>query len=325
MRRCFFCPHKHLYIYIPLTDTTAVLFSVYLIYQYRKAMKTFATIFCLMLLLSCENGAAIQAQQVVQDTLPLPIIFPEGQTIEDRFLPPADFQRSKAPEASFAHFLRKLPLKKHGAAVHYFDGKTKSRKDVHAAVIDMEIGDRDLQQCADAIIRLRAEHLFAQEAYNQIAFHFTNGFLANYSKWRQGHRIKVAGNEVSWTDAGQKNGSYEHFRKYLDMVFAYAGTWSLEQELVPVSMDSIQIGDVFIKGGSPGHAVIVVDLAENTESGERLFLLAQSYMPAQDIHLLHNPRDKGLSPWYSNQFTGRLVTPEWMFEKEQLRRFPDSE
>lgn len=272
-------------------------------------------------MLSCKDGPAIQAQQINHDTLPLPLFLPEGQTIKERFLPPANFKRSAVTPGSFAEYLRALPLKAHGSPVYYYDGEIKNRKDVHAAVIDMDIGDRNLQQCADAIMRLRAEYLFKKKAYDQISFHFTNGFRADYARWRAGHRIIVDGNEVRWSDVHSPNESYEHFRRYLDLVFAYAGTLSLEKELVPVSIDSIQIGDVFIKGGSPGHAIIVVDLAENETNGERLFLLAQSYMPAQDIHLLHNPRDKRLSPWYSNRFSGRLVTPEWMFEKEQLRRF----
>ena len=58
--------------------------------------------------------------------------------------------------------------------------------------------------------------------------------------------------------------------------------WRRNYHLVsPVT--SMQIGDVLIQGGSPGHAVIVVDMAENPATGEKLYLLAQSYMPAQDI------------------------------------------
>jgi hypothetical protein len=91
--------------------------------------------------------------------------------------------------------------------------------------------------------------------------------------------------------------------------------------LKPITdVKNIEIGDIFIKGGSPGHAVIVVDLALNS-AGEKRFLLAQSYMPAQDIHVLKNPKNAQLSPWFSTDFGDVLETPEWDFKKEQLKRF----
>ena len=70
------------------------------------------------------------------------------------------------------------------------------------------------------------------------------------------------------------------------MVFAYANTVSLERQLKSVDVKDMQIGDVFMKGPLPGHCVIVVDMAENEETGEKLFMIAQSYMPAQEIHVL---------------------------------------
>ena len=53
----------------------------------------------------------------------------------------------------------------------------------------------------------------------------------------------------------------------------------MEKESEPVAMSELRVGDVFLKGGSPGHVVMVVDVCEN-ENGEKAFLLAQGYMPA---------------------------------------------
>lgn len=104
-------------------------------------------------------------------------------------------------------------------------------------------------------------------------------------------------------------------------VFNYANTGSLKNQLVKVdNFENLEIGDVFIQSGTPyGHAVIVVDVAQN-ENGEKVFLLAQSYMPAQETQLLINPNDPKISPWYSAQ-TAIIQTPEWKFYQTDLRRF----
>lgn len=245
----------------------------------------------------------------------------DGATISLRFQPPAGFVRQEVSTISFASYLRNLPLKPANAHVHLFDGRLKSRQTVHAAVVDMDTGDRDLQQCADAVMRLRAEHLFAQKQYDALHFNFTNGFNAEYVKWRQGYRVKVEGNKTEWYATNTPSTSYESFREYLNLVFMYAGTLSLSKELMPKQVKDLAIGDVFIKGGSPGHAVIVVDVAVKESTGEKIFMLAQSYMPAQEIHVLVNPNDEELSPWYSSDFGEELQTPEWIFERDMLKSF----
>jgi len=80
-------------------------------------------------------------------------------------------------------------------------------------------------------------------------------------------------------------------------------------------------GDILIRGGAPGHAVIVVDMAED-KKGNKLFMLAQSYMPAQEIHVLKNNNNRSLSPWYSMAEIERVIlTPEWSFSVTELKRF----
>ena len=122
--------------------------------------------------------------------------------------------------------------------------------------------------------------------------------------------------------AGAPDPSYEGFRRYLRFVFHYAGTASLAEELAPVAdISELSAADVFIRGGFPGHAVLVADVAVHPGTGRKAFLLLQSYMPAQEVHILRNPSNPGWSPWYEEPTGDSLVTPEWTFKTGELRRF----
>jgi len=237
-----------------------------------------------------------------------------------RFVPPPGYERVAADSGSFAFYLRHLPLKPPGAKVLLHDGREKPNPGIYEAVVDLPIGQKDLHQCADAVIRLRAEYLWRQGQFDKIHFNLTNGFRVDYERWRKGGRVKVVVNQTSWEQKAAASNTYDTFWKYLEFVFTYAGTLSLSQELEPVEVSEIQGGDVFIQGGSPGHAVIVVDLATD-ETGKKVFLLAQSYMPAQEIQILKNPKNGKLSPWYPADFGEVLETPEWNFKKGDLKRF----
>lgn len=250
-----------------------------------------------------------------------PVKVPEGKTIRERFGVPPGYIRVHCPAGSFGHVLQGLRLKPDGSKVHLYDGNIKPAE-VHEAVVDMDVGKKNLQQCADAVMRLRAEYLFARKEYEKIRFRFTNGFHAEYGKWIQGYRIRVEGNRVSWYKTGDTSRSYQSFRRYLDVVFTYAGTLSLAKELQPVPFGQMQVGDVLIQGGSPGHAVIVVDMASDGK-GNKLFMLAQSYMPAQEIHVLKNGNDPAVSPWYKAGAGADIQTPEWTFRQHDLKRFSD--
>lgn len=249
-------------------------------------------------------------------------INPTGKTVKTRIKVPEGYIRIKPSNNSFGEFLQNLPMKKDGTKVLLYNGKIKMPDDVYVAVLDIDVGEKDLQQCADAVMRLRAEYLFGKGRYEEIHFNFTNGFNADYVKYAEGNRFKFKGNSVSWKKSVERDYSYENFKKYLEVVYTYAGSDSLTKELQKVkSPTDLEIGDIFIQGGSPGHAVIVIDSAKSKVTGEKIFLLAQSYMPAQDIQILKNPEDEKLSPWYSNKILDTLITPEWEFKKTDLKRF----
>lgn len=245
-----------------------------------------------------------------------------ANSLQNRIEPPKGYGREGVAAGSFAEWLRGFPLKSGFPSVKLYNGQLKSNQSAQYAVLDIDAGEGDLQQCADAVMRLRAEYLYAAKRYDAICFNYTNGFKAAYSQWQKGKRPLIKGNATTWEAKIIPDNTYKSFKKYLNNVFTYAGTYSLSKELRPVaSIEDIKPGDVFIKGGFPGHAVIVMDVAIHAQTREKVFLLAQSYMPAQDIHLLQNPNDATLSPWYDTHFGQTLRTPEWSFAKNTLARF----
>ncbi len=248
------------------------------------------------------------------------IIDARGKTIKTRFPAPRGFLRKEEAKGSFAEYLRNIELLPDGSPVKFYDGTLKSSLK-HAVVLKMDVGERDLQQCADAIMRLRAEYFYYRKEYDKIAFHFVNGFKAEYARWAKGERIGIQGNRAYWYQNSSEDYSYSTFKKYLTMVYSFAGTASLVKELKPKKLETLEVGDVFIQGGSPGHAMLVMDVVAD-ENGEKLFLLAQSYMPAQSMHVVINPANDELSPWYSlSAINNVLDTPSWDFYPSNLKSF----
>lgn len=237
-------------------------------------------------------------------------------TIKTRFKLPEGYTRTE--DKGFADFLRNLPLKPENELVKYYNGQTKTNNNVYAAVVNLPIGNKDLHQCADAVMRVRADYFYQNKQYENIHFNFTNGFKVDYSKWRLGYRIAVKGNKTSWVKKTKPSDSAASYWEYLENIFMYAGTASLEKELKKQTIGQLKVGDVFIKGGFPGHAVIVVDVAENAKK-QKIFMLAQSYMPAQELQVLLNPSNN--SVWYNDNFGEVLETPEWTFKANQLKQF----
>ena len=210
--------------------------------------------------------------------------------------PPGGFTRIPVYPGSFAAWLRKIPLKKN-KTVYLYNRSVKPNQSAQFAVVDIPAGKKDLQQCADVAMRLRAEYLFASNQYSAIAF------------------IDFNGKQYKW----QGSDNRKQFEQYLENVFGWCGSASLEKQLRPVNnIYELQAGDVFIKGGFPGHAMTVLDVAINNK-GKKVFMLVQGYQPAQDIHIVINPMNNELSPWYEVIDAEQIITPEWIFYKNQLK------
>lgn len=273
-------------------------------------------------LCSCVNSQKTTIQnEEVSDTIQIDTVsYPD---VIGNIPTPKGYVREEVQDSSWAHYLRNLPLKPEGTPVLLYNGEESGWTAYAYGVIDMEIGDEDLQQCADAVIRLRAEYLYQQKRYADIHFNFTNGFECNYRTYACGGRVNVKeGKYTNWYQAKQESDySYKTFREYLDLVFMYAGTYSLSKELKEADINNIHVGDVFIQGGFPGHAMIVVDVAKCSATGGKAILVAQSYMPAQDIHIIASSKD---NPWYLvDDFikSDMVKFHSWKFTLNSLKTF----
>lgn len=93
---------------------------------------------------------------------------------------PEGFKRVGVEENSFAEWLQNVPLK-NDKTVYLFDGSKKINQQAQFAVLNISVGKKNLQQCADAVMRLRAEYLFAYGRFEEIHFTDNDGTIYNFS------------------------------------------------------------------------------------------------------------------------------------------------
>ena len=223
---------------------------------------------------------------------------------------------------SFREWLRHLPLKPQDSAVTLHDGRPVAAHGTVAAVIDMDVGDSDLQQCADAVMRLRAEYLFSRRLTGLIGFELYSGERYRFEAYAEGQTPVPSGERIDWQNGPPQDKSHASLRRWLDIVYGFASTRSLAHELRPVGrLGDAAIGDVFVHPGAPGHAVIIVDLAIDPATGRTLALLAQSSTPALNVHILRNTLASELGPWFALVEDHPVATPGRIFIPEELKRF----
>lgn len=199
---------------------------------------------------------------------------------------PAGYERIFAIEHSFGDFLRNLSLKKENI-VYYYNGEKKGNQNQYA-VIDLPV-EGEFEQCADFVMKLRMYYLKSE-----------NKDLLFYDNEGGSYKLSPP---------------YAEFKKYMQTVFGMCGTMSLSKSMQKKKIKDIQIGDVFIKGGFPGHVQIVVDVVTNLQTGHKYFMLAEGYTPAQSPHIVMNLETNG--PWFdANEET--VNTSGYLFSSENL-------
>ena len=250
----------------------------------------------------------------------IPIVCFTQHNIETKFLLPERYERIYNDEYSV--FLRQFPLKNNNV-VKYHNGQNKYNDNIWAAVFDYDIGNGDLHQCADAVLYMRANYLYKKGLTDKLHYTFVSGFKAKYLDYIT-HYYKVDGNNVSLVLRDKRlEDNLETLRKWLREIWMYSNTWSIEKyDSYRVPLSDIKPGDFFIRSNPPpavGHAVKVVDVVSDSR-GLKKVMLSQSYMPAQENHILINPQDDGV--WYEIRGSTQVIqTPEFTFHNNELRRF----
>ncbi len=274
-----------------------------------------------ILLLLFLGLASVTNAQITETTREISIN-PNQSTIITRFSAPRGYQWEKQAINTFGSFLVNFPLKPDNFPVRDYKNLPINKQIHHASILDIDVGDKDLQQCADAWMRLYGEFLWSQKRFDDIEFEFTSQQKMSWNDYKKGIRTTEVGDKVKFHKSAKHSDTYQNFREYMNLVFRYAGTISLDRESIPILKNAdIRVGDIIIKPGSPGHSVFVVGSAKNS-AGKRVFLLAESFMPAQDIHILKNPNNPNLSPWYELDVNAKkLITAKYIFSPVTIKRF----
>ncbi len=235
-------------------------------------------------------------------------------TVSHRLIAPEGYTRPDA--TAYGNYLRDFPVKAHGTSVLTYNGQVSSLNPYSKAVLDLPLERQDLLQCADAVMYLRADYLKNNKLEDKIGFHFVSGLYCDYASYKKGFRYTAQG---KWLKTAQASSSEQTFKNYLRLVYGYASTLSLDKELkkVPAGI-SPSVGDVFIRGGSPGHCFVVMDVVKNAQN-DVLFALAQGFMPSQNVHIVHH----GHSLWFrlGTDYTGNLPYGELIAPKYLKRHF----
>ncbi len=226
-------------------------------------------------------------------------------TIGNIALPSDTYHRIQISEDSFAAMLRNLPLKSPGSDVlNYRGGIFKSGKDTSVAfVVDLDIRGRRLEQCMDILVRLYAQYIWRRNLVDHFKLPLPGGYWLSWKDWEAGFRPVFKGIDISMRKLSDFDDSYHSYQSYLNTIYAESHTQQFYHALQSLKGEEVQIGDIIIRKGTKGHAIMIVDLAMN-KRGEMIALIANGDTPACEFFLLNHKKDR---PWIPLDFKAEFL------------------
>ena len=243
--------------------------------------------------------------------------------IETKFPPPEGYERMFNDGLSI--FIRTHPLKSDNVVNDSY-GHSVMNEDTWTAVFDYELGTHKSHQCADAAIYLHAKYNWEAKNYDKLEFNTVNGTLLKFNDHLNGVRYK--GNEgwtdliPYWTNSSPRPDNVQTFNNWLIRVWGWAGTKSFHHDTISVNIEDIRPGDIF---NDRSHVVSVVDVVINKETGNKKYMLSQSYMRngdpnyGEEQYVLLNPSTKDV--WYDLNEDMTIDTPMYQYDRSDLSRF----
>lgn len=219
-----------------------------------------------------------------------------AQTIIERFPPPEGFKRLTLADTTFGAWLRQRPLLPPGSPLCDFNNRIRkpAEDSTLAAIVDMDIRGRRLEQCMDILMRLYSQWLVENNKTEQLRWPMPGGVFLSWSDWRQGRRpvFKRDHYELSETGPAPDNDDLD---AYLNTLYALSGTQTFYFAYRPVDRQNVRPGDFIVKKSTRhGHTVLIMDVVVN-KAGTRRVMVAQGDTPAVPLHVL---RGANGSVWF---------------------------
>ncbi|MDO9026359.1 MAG: DUF4846 domain-containing protein [bacterium] len=232
--------------------------------------------------------------------LALPLLaFAQQPKLVDEIPVPAGYQAVEYPAGSYSQWLTRRPLKSSLEIADHAGRRVPAGSYSVYAVLDLPLlFTGDLEQCADYAMRLWAE-------YHQNTGKLDKLYLFDYNGRRQNYSTSLLS-----------------YRNFLRRAFANSNSYSLKKGCAVVDTSALVPGDMVVQNerGGVGHVSVVMNACRNS-SGQRLYLLGFSYMPAQEFHIEKALEGYGREGWFTLEGYFRYLRDYMDLGTPVLRRF----
>lgn len=254
-------------------------------------------IILIFIFLSCKTNTQPQSV-IIEDTIPTSNSNYSKNISKVSDIPePLGYKRIMYDNGTYPFFIQNLPVAKN----EYVE--TFSKEVIHWSseyIIDKKLlfYGQDLEQCADWAMRLWAD-------YHHETNMLDNLFLYEYS-----------GQKTYYKNSGM------NYTTFLKKCFSYSNSFSIKKGANEIKKSELCPGDMLVQNenGGIGHVSVILDIAQDA-TGNCLYLIGFSYMPAQQMHINWALAPHGEDGWNSLEGFFLYLQKTLPFGTPVFRRF----